>query len=104
MATKAQKRKAALEKREAFLKEERERGLAAQKADQQSRADEIKRIQEKNRLIDEKNKQNILAVAGSKKGRVTREDLLIKILTSDVTIGEFFAVADTVLGSNFIKK
>lgn len=40
MATKKQKRQAALEKREAFLAEERERSLAAQKADKEHQQEE----------------------------------------------------------------
>lgn len=39
MATKKEKREAALAKREAFLKEERERGLAAQKRDREEQAE-----------------------------------------------------------------
>jgi hypothetical protein len=59
MATKAQKRAAGLAKREAFLKEERERGLAAQKADQDSRRKKSQEANRKRAEIDTQLKQSM---------------------------------------------
>lgn len=46
MATKKQKREAAMVRREQFLKQERERGLEAQKLDKDRRDAEIEEIRE----------------------------------------------------------
>lgn len=63
MATKKQKRAAGLAKREKFLKEEEERGLAAQKADRERRAKQQKKIDEITKEISHRY-QVILARAG----------------------------------------
>uniref|UniRef100_A0AAU7GXL5 Uncharacterized protein n=1 Tax=Streptomyces phage Scarif TaxID=3158858 RepID=A0AAU7GXL5_9CAUD len=53
MATKKQKREAALAKREKFLKEERERGLAALQADRERRDKEVLEMKQKARSIND---------------------------------------------------
>ena len=57
MATKKQKRAAALAKREVFLQEEKERGLAALQQSQQQHADNIKKALETNKTINDSNRE-----------------------------------------------
>ncbi|AOZ64933.1 hypothetical protein SEA_MAYA_66 [Streptomyces phage Maya] len=63
MATKKQKREAALAKRQKFLEEERERGLAAQKAGHVAEEREREILKAKIDLINDRHR-NILAQHG----------------------------------------
>lgn len=63
MATKKQKREAAQAKREAFLAEERERGLDAQRASHEADAQERERVRAQAERINHRYK-TILAQAG----------------------------------------
>lgn len=74
MATKKQKREAALAKREEFLRKERERGLEAQAAGRRSEAEERKRMSEMARRINIQHNETVNRLATTaQKAQIERE-------------------------------
>jgi hypothetical protein len=74
MATKKQKREAALAKRAEFMAEEKERGLAAQASGRRSEAEERKRMSEASRRINIRHQETIDRIATAvQKKQIERE-------------------------------